>query len=264
MKVLELFENIESTSVDKFQEIVKRFIKNILKDSINASKNAEPQIGWNYEDFGFLGKIVHRGGSIKTEKFNKFAISVKFLINTETSGLSKIVRSDIEKVLKLFDKVAKSNKWEIANYTFMDSLIPNVFQIVLIPENDPTSRVIDVPNFLYHLTTSDKVKSILKRGIFTNSLNIDAPIYNTGFGEFSAKFKNKLFVFNKFNEDAFYNAFDNLFKTGEMAIIKIDTSKLPKSIKFFKDVTVFDEDDDDFEGYWTKSTIPAEALELVN
>ena len=55
---------------------------------------------------------------------------------------------------------------------------------------------------------------------------------------------------------------ENLFKNGEMKIIEIDTSKLPQNIKFHKDLTVFDEDDTDFKGLWTKDKIPPVALRL--
>lgn len=271
MKLKELFE--DTASIDNIKAavaVIRNFIAQetkiptqlqaeINQNNLDNNQDADWET-WDSSPFGLIGRFVQHGGNIKFNVFQNFALKLDLYIK-DNQYTSKELIDDF--ILKLNNEV-ESIDWEIANYN--QSLLGNkeIIVFILIPNTDTKSQITKLPKKLYHITTSDKVVSILKNGILPTTADNDAPVHDTGFGKFSARFKNKVFVFSKYNEDALYQAFDNLFKTGEMKIIEISTKDLPKTIKFFHDVTVFDEDDNKFFGYWTQSTLPSNALKLID
>lgn len=270
-ELLQLLESkANSTDINIFHEQLMNFFANILKkqkDKKYPKETNQPNKSHKWDK----DKIKERElpNRIKKESNRISIILWPHELNSfmETGdGSAKVMNIVSKQTLKLFfdliSKFAKLHHWSISNISDSDFDDSKILHFSLYPDKNPTLLVSDLPEKLYHITTSDKVDSILKRGILPMTSGIESTKHETEMGSIIGTYKNKLFVFNKYDKSLMKNAFENLFKTGTMSIIEIDVSKLPKSIKFYKDLTVFDDDDDDFHGYWTKTPIPSDAVSI--
>ena len=101
----------------------------------------------------------------------------------------------------------------------------------------------NIPRFLYHITLNYKLKNILKKGL----------IPKEGSGWHIRKYPNRVFFVRK--EDLKDALFDFDFMGVDKVILKIDTGKLRKGTKFYKDKYYS-------KGLWTYTHIPSEAIEI--
>lgn len=257
MNLQDLFEGrSNSAPADKFKnELVNHLVKFISRPAKDEKKL--------YIDSFHKHSIQSHGNRVALS-LNAYWVNLYMfnVFKSKSENFNEISQDFIERISKNLNKIAKSYGWAIANVTINKDGDEKNIHFVFFPERSSMSRLTDVPEFLYHITTSNNVNGILKKGLIPKSAGPEAIKHEGDFGSFGGMFKNKIFVLNHYSKEAAENAFYNLYKDGSMEVIEIETAKLPKSIKFFHDETFLDDDNEDVLGYWTKTPIPPEALKV--
>jgi hypothetical protein len=249
-----------SASANKFADELQRFIFNQHGKVKRAAEPEKKQKSFNKSPKARTSKDMVK---IKSPH------QVQFFIDVSDDAFEHLHGKNKKEFVSDLTRFAKSQGWAPAFIAAGAGVMETEFTVDFFPERAEKFRLsADDSSDLYHVTDEQHVSSILKRGLIPMSADAEAPEHEADVGgTFSGLFKNKIFVFKNPGEtgEAFFAVFEMLRIDGDMAVLKIDQSKLKKGTKFYVDHTINAEADfPDFVGYWTKTPIPPEAISVVD
>lgn len=240
------FEKYKSSYANKFEywidiyvkskikiKSIPTFIKVTIEDTdTNKLKNTfkyiiEKSEGWGW----YVGDLVINGHSIIDER--DYRVEIK--------------KEDLLKFIE--DK----DEYRISRFSVTNTILIEI-------EPNYTQRIEQLPRFIYHVTPFYNIEGIKKKGLIPiegRDRNLyPSRIYFTVDKKSAMDVLLPLKLRYESEEDIMYN---NVSSLEDYVMLKIDTSKLNKGIKFFVDQHFGKED----KGIWTYSNIPKEAITIL-
>ncbi len=217
------------------------------------------------KQFPAIDYVTRRGGElilpfelkkiwVKHPKILKVKDSFYFGLHLGNSFEEKIPsEEETKRVVEFIKEYIKNRGWHVFSWSITGR--GETLQVEILPEK--TEQLKDVPDVLYHLTDTANIPSIKRKGLKPRASFKQERSYSPRIYLFSDKELLEQQVeqnIKAHEEDGIWHP--KLTKTLDMSIVTIDTKKLKKGTKFYRDP--------EFGGvagaYYTFTDIPKESI----
>lgn len=255
--ILEKFKNSSKPELyeQEYESLLDLFNNEIPEEYIEKIKNGE------FDDFIIENLKTHNvkklQDKIKKEFENKYIFSFEETLNYDNEGKEKYDKKSFYIIAReqIISKMSKDEDLEnlIKFYGYYISKTKDDYILVCPLYAESANNLVYKENhgILYHFTTSNNDKSILKNG-----LRCKQGAYR--------KFPERIYLYSKYNLDdsdtEFINKVTDPFKRRKygISIFKINLNKIGKDVSFYTD-DYMDED----EAVYTYTNIPSECISKI-